>query len=441
MYTLEEVTELFWRKKRVVTSTEYLGVRKPIEYTCSCGKSKCTQTLEAFNQGRESCPDCRRNNGRKSTTRTKWTLELVKKEFEVRGHILMTEEYINSTTDMEYICRCKNPIRCHTSITKLLMGRDNCTACANAKKKHPPLTQEIVRARFAAKEKTLLDDVTYKNTETLMHYKCKCGNEDCWVTVGNMDKGEDACLSCSVKKRETTMLARHGVKNAMKSEVFKAKARATNTERLGVPYPMMHPDVRAKRVATCWIRFGAANPMQNQEVFDKWEKAVMKKSPYIFPSGAEMILQGFEHFAMDKLLAQGVKEEDLIEGRKNLPNIWYWFDTTVSQELRDRRNQRQCAAAAAASNSDDTDENDELLDQRDEVHPDDERLHRYFTDIYIPSQNKIIEVKCEYTYYRQKARNDCKMLAAVAAGFQAELHIYSRKGELLSIITYNNNGE
>ena len=48
---------------------------------------------------------------------------------------------------------------------------------------------------------------------------------------------------------------------------------------------------------------------------------------------------------------------------------------------------------------------------------DNNKEHRYYVDIYIPSQNKCIEVKSIYTYQRYIKTNFLKKEAAIKIGY------------------------
>jgi hypothetical protein len=111
---------------------------------------------------------------------------------------------------------------------------------------------------------------------------------------------------------------------------------------------------------------------------------------YPFPNGTVVNVQGYEPYCLDQLLREGVNEVDLLAGYAARPIIWYEVEGTK---------------------------------------------HRYYPDIYIPSQNAIIEVKSEYTYKLHPGINHLKMAACISSGYHAELRIYSAKGELLQTLT------
>ena len=53
--------------------------------------------------------------------------------------------------------------------------------------------------------------------------------------------------------------------------------------------------------------------------------------------------------------------------------------------------------------------------------------YRYYPDIYIPSQKKIIEVKSPYTYQKQEEQNECKKKYVLGDGYQFEFWICDKK--------------
>ena len=88
---------------------------------------------------------------------------------------------------------------------------------------------------------------------------------------------------------------------------------------------------------------------------------------------------------MDELIKDNVKEHDIITGMKNVPEIWY------------------------------QDEN--------------KNKHRYYVDIFIPSQNRMIEVKSTWTFQKKKDTIFMKQEACKLCGYQCEIWVYDGKGD------------
>lgn len=109
---------------------------------------------------------------------------------------------------------------------------------------------------------------------------------------------------------------------------------------------------------------------------------------YIFPSGKIVNYQGYENIALDELLKMH-EETDIENDRKHIPNIKYMLKNKV---------------------------------------------HYYYPDIYIKSENLIIEVKSIYTYKQQLIKNITKSLAVKKAGYNFEFWIYMDKAKNKIII-------
>jgi hypothetical protein len=106
---------------------------------------------------------------------------------------------------------------------------------------------------------------------------------------------------------------------------------------------------------------------------------------YILPSGITIKIQGYENYALDELLQnENIDELDIITGAKNVPIIWY---------------------------NDETGKN-----------------HRHYVDIYIPLQNKCIEIKSTWTFKKQKEVVFLKQTAAKNLGYLYEIWVYDDKG-------------
>jgi hypothetical protein len=122
-------------------------------------------------------------------------------------------------------------------------------------------------------------------------------------------------------------------------------------------------------------------------VQQKTQKHRTKK--YILPSGKQISYQGYENIAIISLLEKYKENEFETQGGKNIPTIWY------EQEGVRRR---------------------------------------YYPDIYIPKEHKIIEVKSSYTYERFLDKNILKKEACIKNGYNFEFWICSNK-ELLEILS------
>jgi DNA repair protein RadC len=99
------------------------------------------------------------------------------------------------------------------------------------------------------------------------------------------------------------------------------------------------------------------------------------------PSGNIINIQGYEYIALDELLeVEQICENDIITGCKNVPIIWY-------------------------------------IDYN-------EKKRRHFVDIFIPSQNRCIEVKSTWTAKVNNHTIFLKQIAAKELGYKYEIWVY-----------------
>jgi hypothetical protein len=176
---------------------------------------------------------------------------------------------------------------------------------------------------------------------------------------------------------------KYGVDNVFQLETVKEKSKVTFAKKYGVDNPSQLLSVKIQKEKTCFKNYGVRNPSHDIAIFEKQQKYRWKD--YTLPSGKLVKIQGYENLALDILL-QTYDENDLILERKNIPKIHYG-------------------------------ENNK---------------HQYVTDIFIPKENKFIEVKSEYTFTKYLKINLLKEQASKNAGFDFEFLILKRTGEPVS---------
>ena len=197
---------------------------------------------------------------------------------------------------------------------------------------------------------------------------------------------EYACQSDIMKeKSKNTVVDKYGVENPFQNEYIKEKSKKTCLEKYGVEYSLQSQEIKDKGKQTCLEIYGVEHHTQNSEIMEKCSKNAYKLKDYTLPSGNIIKIQGYEHYALDELLKDGILEEDIINGCKNVPEIWY------------------------------TDENG--------------GKHRHYVDIFIPSQNRCIEVKSTWTVEKKKDCIYLKQQAGKELGYNYEIWVYNGKGE------------
>ncbi len=233
-------------------------------------------------------------------------------------------------------------------------------------------------------------------------------------------------------KEET--FKKHGVEYLAQTQEVKNKVIATNMLKYGCKSPLQVKEVREKGIKTNIIKYGQSNPAQNEnvkrkiadtnlEVYGKKcffeteqfkllskqtnikkygvehgmqsaevsSKAVLfSKKKYKMPTGCVINYQGYENFAFDKLLKDGYKEDDIITSRKDVPEIWYFGENN--------------------------------------------KKRRHFVDIFLPSINKCIEIKSEWTMKLNEEDNLKKQNAAKQLGYLYEIWIFNQNGDLVQCL-------
>jgi hypothetical protein len=182
-------------------------------------------------------------------------------------------------------------------------------------------------------------------------------------------------------KLKNTCLERYGVEHNSQTQQFKDIFKETCIKRYGVDNPNKTKEVRDKIKNTCLERYGVEHPAQCKEISEKTQKNAKRYKEYKMPSGNIRKVQGYEPFALD-ILVKTYEEDDIKTDRKDIPRITYTINGINKY---------------------------------------------YFPDIYIPSENKIIEVKSTWTY-TCKLDNIQQKMDATKEKYNYEIWIFDSKG-------------
>jgi hypothetical protein len=133
--------------------------------------------------------------------------------------------------------------------------------------------------------------------------------------------------------------------------------------------------------------------LQHPNFNDKASAKGCKLKPYTTPKGNVVMYQGYEHLALDLLFVLDYDEDDIVNGKQDVPAIW-WVDANGQE-------------------------------------------HRYYVDIYLKSENRMIEIKSDYRYEQDKDKIEFVWRTCVAEGFNYEVWIFNKYHELVTIKAYN----
>ena len=221
------------------------------------------------------------------------------------------------------------------------------------------------------------------NQRMLIDFLCKCGAKtNKRFEMLNVHR-LPYCKECSVKemivKQKKTCMDKYGVENAGMVPEKIEKIKETCLKKYG-GHPKTNKEVQEKWKETCIQKYGG-HPNQNKEVQAKSEATSYHYKEYMMPSGNIVKYQGYENLALNELI-HIYNEEDIITGRTNIPTIDYYIG---------------------------------------------EIKHVYFPDLFIKFENKIIEVKSDWTIQLKRGNIEEKALATIKAGYKYEIWVYNDK--------------
>lgn len=211
--------------------------------------------------------------------------------------------------------------------------------------------------------------------------------------------GDD--MGMVTKKQQATMIERYGVAVPMQHPEMREKIKNTNLAKYGVEWNIASVQSREKQIETNLQRYGTECSMNNVEIREKLKKTIFEKygvvnvsqSPMIhekkmrsgyqsktftFPSGRTVLVQGYEDRALEILL-QEFSEDEIVVDQPNIPTI-KWVDDAGKSRV-------------------------------------------YLPDIFIPTENLLIEVKSVYTYNVALNTNLLKKKFSEQAGFKFKFMI------------------
>jgi hypothetical protein len=218
-------------------------------------------------------------------------------------------------------------------------------------------------------------------------------------------------------KSKQTCLDKYGVEKPQRLRELKDKSKQTCLERYSGNGPQCNEEIRFKSIATCIEKYGVDNvaklpaiwekikvtsikkygvesPNQNPDIHRKQDGSRYRNKEFVFPSGKIVLVQGYEPLALTYLLAHNYHEDDLLTETSDMPDINYIYNN---------------------------------------------KIHRYFSDIYIKQENLIIEVKSTYTFDKDKIKNLAKQQASLLAGYKYKFMIFNGRGNIQENYENHNN--
>ena len=165
-----------------------------------------------------------------------------------------------------------------------------------------------------------------------------------------------------VTKRNETCIERYGGVG-MGSDELLSKMKNTNIEKYGAEYYSTTNDWYDKCVNSALKKYGKEWVSKVDSINVKQQSGGYSYHYFEFPSGKVVRVQGYEPKVLTKLVID-YEESDIIVGVQNIIDEIGFFHYEYEGET-----------------------------------------HRYYPDIYIKSENRVIEVKSTYTFNKEKEKN------------------------------------
>ena len=389
-------------KIRLLNKYDFVNREFYIDFKCTYDNcdNNCNKIFRQLVKTGAFCKTCTSKNTSIKISKSLLKIDVnVLNAFCVENSILLTIDYqnisVNRNTIIEGLCITPNCENTFSRPLRELLKHNGC--CANCSKEN-------------GKIKTINTFITNYGVNHPMQ------NEEYY------------------NKFKQTMIIKHGVEHNSQLDKIKEQKKKKSLQKYGVEYVLQSTIVRNKIDATNLIKYGAKNPQQNIEIHNKTNETNLIKygekcyfatqefkdkikqtnlmkygvehhsqnavvaetmlthaynnKKYTLPSGKIINYQGYENFALDKLLnVDKIEEQDIITNRRDVPEIWYY-------------------------------------DNHD-------KKRRHYVDFYIPSQNRCIEVKSTWT---NQPKNNVieKQMAAKKAGYIYDVWVYDKKGNIVT---------
>lgn len=186
-YDYNTIKKEFEERGCILISKEFVAVTQPLEYICKCGQ-KQTLSYHKFRYQKKGCRNCSGLN--------KYTYEQVVEIFKKENCALISKEYIDNQSKLNYTCSCGN--EGNTPLCRFLSGT-RCNNCGlkNRVKARMKFDYEYVYNFFKNYNCELLSK-EYSKAHDMLKYICSCGQEN--KKSFSSFKRNQRCPRCTVKK-------------------------------------------------------------------------------------------------------------------------------------------------------------------------------------------------------------------------------------------------
>jgi hypothetical protein len=319
-----------------------------VEFTCKCGNPGGIVKSETFEKedfaGCKSCStkakSAKIRNVLGSITEDKMKVSMSENGF----HNLRLIEGENSRNyKVLYNCVCGSIVEKLWRSVEIDPLCITCMKSGRKNQKNKEIEEYVNRLGYKFMDSYRSGD---KSRITVM-FKCKCGNikeslwdvmsragfsgcEDCAAMVRIRNLIENSHTDAANAKRRETNMANSGVPCNLQDPKVKEKIRNSIKAKYGVDNLSQSEEIKQKKKETCMMNYGVESPMQSEYVRDKSYATMIntygkinasqvaeihikqqKFSVYTSESGKEYKYQGYEHFAIKKLIEEGINEDKI----------------------------------------------------------------------------------------------------------------------------------
>jgi hypothetical protein len=220
------------------------------------------------------------------------------------------------------------------------------------------------------------------------------------------NKNEDEILSIQ-KKRKDTNIKKYGVDIASKLPEVIEKNRESHIQNWG-DYAMRNSEILEKRNATCIEKYGGVG-MASEELFSKMKNTNIEKYGVEYYSSTDDWYDKCVKTALEKYGEEWVSKVNMINSKQQSGGYSYYdFEFPSGKVVRVQGYEPKVLAKLVI----DYNEDDIVVGVQNIIdfigffhYVYEGKTHRYYPDIYIKSENRVIEVKSIYTFNKEKEKN------------------------------------
>lgn len=194
-YDIDSVRKIFLERNCKLLETEYINSHVKMKYICKLHPDEIQIIdLKHFYNRHQGCKYC--------SPRRKITYDDIRKEFEKRNYILVSDSYTNNKQSLIYICK-KHIDYGEQYITygNFFMGHGCMRCAAEYKGSQRKNEEEKVLMAFKDRDLICLDDISkvYKNNRSKMRYCCEKHSYIGYTNYFTLSNSKYQCKICALE--------------------------------------------------------------------------------------------------------------------------------------------------------------------------------------------------------------------------------------------------